>query len=95
MTSEWSRNLSGRDPARHDDSAFTLSAREWTVATAAAGRERSKEIAARLGLSARTVDNHLANIYRKLGVSGRDALRQELESLQAEGWSAPTDPASA
>lgn len=95
LTSEWSRNLSGRDPARHDDSAFTLSAREWTVATAAAGRERSKEIAARLGVSARTVDNHLANIYRKLGVSGRDALRQELESLQAEGWSAPNDPASA
>lgn len=52
----------------------TLSAREWEVARAAASRERSKEIAARLGLSVKTVENHLSSVYRKLGVSGRDEL---------------------
>nr|WP_295845809.1 LuxR C-terminal-related transcriptional regulator [uncultured Microbacterium sp.] len=29
-----------------------------------------------LGLSHRTVENHLAAVYRKLGVSGRDELRE-------------------
>ncbi len=58
--------------------ATELSDREWAVARAAAGRERSREIADRLGLSVRTVDNHLRNIYRKLGVSSRDELGREL-----------------
>lgn len=51
-----------------------LTARELDVARMAAARSRSREIAERLGLSVRTVDNHLARIYRKLGVSGRDEL---------------------
>jgi DNA-binding CsgD family transcriptional regulator len=55
-----------------------LTERERAVAEAAAGRESSKEIADRLGLSVRTVDNHLANVYRKLGVGGRAELRGEL-----------------
>lgn len=56
-----------------DDEAM-LSSREWQIARAAAMRRRSREIATELGLSARTVDNHLARIYRKLGISGRDDL---------------------
>lgn len=56
-----------------------LTAREWSIATAAAGRERNREIADRLGLSLRTVENHLANVYRKLGVRGRDELSSVLD----------------
>jgi DNA-binding CsgD family transcriptional regulator len=63
---------------RPRDSSITLTGRERTVAEAAAGRESSKEIAARLGLSVRTVETHLANVYRKLGVSNRADLRNEL-----------------
>jgi DNA-binding CsgD family transcriptional regulator len=55
-----------------------LTAREWQVARAAADRLRSREIADALGLSVRTVDNHLASAYRKLGVSGRDELARML-----------------
>jgi DNA-binding CsgD family transcriptional regulator len=36
------------------------------------------EIASRRGCSPRTVANHLASAYRKLGVSGRRALRAYL-----------------
>ncbi len=59
----------------------TLSARELEVGMLAAKRLRSKEIAERCGLSVRTIDNHLANVYRKLGVSGRDELVEELRAL--------------
>lgn len=48
-----------------------LTERELVIARAAAMRRRSHEIAAELGLSVRTVDNHLGNIYRKLGVRNR------------------------
>ncbi len=58
-----------------------LTEREWDIARAAARRERSREIAERLGVSVRTVDNHLASVYRKLGVSGRAELENELREL--------------
>jgi DNA-binding CsgD family transcriptional regulator len=58
--------------------AAGLSSRELAIARLAADRERNREIAERLGISPRTVENHLANIYRKLSVSGRDELRELL-----------------
>lgn len=58
--------------------AAVLSAREEEVATLAASGLASKEISARLGISVRTVSNHLQNVYTKLGISGRDDLRSLL-----------------
>lgn len=51
-----------------------LSAREAEVAHLAAAGMTSKEIAERLYLSPRTVENHLQRVYTKLGVAGRDDL---------------------
>ena len=64
--------------ARSARSETGLTEREWVIAQAAARRERSREIADRLGVSVRTVDNHLASVYRKLGISGRSELESEL-----------------
>jgi len=61
--------------------ADELTEREWTIARAAASRKRSREIGEQLGLSVRTVDNHLARVYRKLGVKGRVELEEFLSEL--------------
>jgi len=50
-----------------------LTGRELEVLKAVARGERSKEIAARLGISERTVKAHLASIYNRLGVDSRAA----------------------
>lgn len=60
-----------------------LTVREWQVARRAATRMRSREIAEDLGLSVRTVDNHLAACFRKLGVGSRDELAQSLDASVA------------
>jgi DNA-binding CsgD family transcriptional regulator len=57
-----------------EDAPQTLTGREREIVALAAQRLRSREIAERLGVSVRTVDNHLGSAYRKLGVRGRDAL---------------------
>ena len=49
----------------------SLTDREFEVLRAVAQGERSKEIAADLGISERTVKAHLASIYQKLGVDSR------------------------
>ena len=59
-------------------SSDVLTSRELEIARAAADRKRSREIAEQLGLSSRTVDNHLRAVYRKLGISGRDELAAAL-----------------
>lgn len=51
----------------------SLTARESEVLRAAAEGLRSKEIAAALDISERTVKAHLTNIYNKLGVDSRAA----------------------
>ena len=55
------------------DSTFNLTDREFEVLESVARGERSKEVAANLGISERTVKAHLASIYNKLGVDSRAA----------------------
>jgi len=51
----------------------SLTEREQEVLEAVARGERSKEVAAHLGISERTVKAHLASIYNKLDVDSRAA----------------------
>jgi DNA-binding CsgD family transcriptional regulator len=57
-----------------------LTAREREVALLAARGRSSREIGDHLGLSTRTVDTHLARVYRKLGIGGRAELAAALDS---------------
>jgi two-component system, NarL family, response regulator YdfI len=56
-----------------NEPATILTDRESQVLEGVARGERSKEIAARLGISERTVKAYLASIYDKLGVDSRAA----------------------
>jgi NarL family two-component system response regulator YdfI len=60
---------SGRE--RGQAGEINLTERELEVLEGAADGERNKEIAARLGISERTVKAHLTSIYNKLGVDSR------------------------
>ena len=66
-----------------------LTPRELDVAARALEGRSSREIAGSLYLSVRTVDNHLASVYRKLGLSGRDELMSVFEAIVASGSSGP------
>ena len=55
-----------------------LTRREREIAVLAASGLSSRQIAERLVVSVRTVDNHLQRAYRKLGVSRRQDLAQVL-----------------
>jgi DNA-binding CsgD family transcriptional regulator len=68
-----------------------LTPREREVAVLAAARASSRDIADRLDLSVRTVDNHLGRAYAKLGVSSR----AELAALLTPRQAAPAPPAEA
>jgi DNA-binding CsgD family transcriptional regulator len=60
--------------------AVPLSGREREIAMLAAAGIASKDIADRLFLSVRTVNNHLQHAYTKLGVSSRADLAQIMGS---------------
>jgi DNA-binding CsgD family transcriptional regulator len=55
-----------------------LTGREREVAELAASGVASKDIADRLFLSVRTVENHLQHAYAKLGLTGREQLEPVL-----------------
>jgi DNA-binding NarL/FixJ family response regulator len=56
------------------DGRAALTAAELRVAEAAAAGRTNREIAAALFLSVRTVETHLASVYRKLGLRTRTQL---------------------
>ena len=55
-----------------------LTDREYQVARLASEGLKSSDIAHRLVLSVRTVNNHLSRVYAKLGVAGRNELPEAL-----------------
>lgn len=66
-------------PALRDiETQAVLSSREIEVAALAAAGLANKDIALRLSVSVRTVENHLQRVYEKLGVARRADLGQAL-----------------
>ncbi|WP_320775901.1 helix-turn-helix transcriptional regulator [Streptomyces sp. CRN 30] len=61
-----------------------LTAQERQIAVLAASGLTNKQIAERLFLSPRTIGSHLYQLYRKLGISSRTALRDALNALDPE-----------
>jgi DNA-binding CsgD family transcriptional regulator len=68
------RRLISARPAETSPNFSGLSPRELEVARLAGGGMTDREIAARLVLSVRTIESHLASTYRKLAVSSRTEL---------------------
>ena len=65
---------SGRTVAAVDVSALPLTGREKQIVSLVAAGKTNTEISFVLDISARTVQKHLENIFRKLGVESRLAL---------------------
>ncbi len=66
-----SRLLQAASAPAASTNPFNLTEREREVLAAVALGERSKEIAAKLHITERTVKAHLASIYQKMGVDSR------------------------
>lgn len=69
----------------------SLTIRERQIARLAATGLTSRDIAAELSVSPRTVDTHLSRIYRKLGITSRAALASRVSASQAS--QSPQPPA--
>lgn len=80
----WARELLPEDsgartpPFTEMPDQIPLTRREREVALLAAGGMTSREIGDHLFISVRSVDNHLARIYTKLGISRRSELSSVL-----------------
>jgi len=77
-------HAAGLAPQRDGAAAAALTPQEYQVALRAASGMTNKQIAERLGITHRTVGAHLEQIFPKLAINSRAALREAL---------AATDPA--
>lgn len=89
----WSRQVrfevraaGNRAPSRRGESSAALTARERLIAELAAGGKSTRDIAAELSISARTVEAHLYRVFRKLLISRRSELGPALR-IPAERYS--------
>ena len=82
------RTRPGRSEVTNLDS---LTGRELEIARLIAALKTNPEIAAALFLSPKTVESHIRNIFRKLGVTSRVQVARAVERADAEdGASSPT-----
>ena len=70
--------------AKADAGLASLTPQQRQIALLAAAGHTNKEIAARLFLSPRTVSTHLYQVFPKLGITSRAALRDALAELPPE-----------
>lgn len=61
----------------------SLTAREREVARLAAAGRSARQVADLLTISERTVESHIASVYRKLGVASRAELARHAELLES------------
>ncbi len=74
--------VGARPPTRPaSQGAQGLTGREWDVLERVAARKSNKAIARELGISARTVERHLTNIFRKLDTESRVDLADLVRTL--------------
>ena len=76
------RRTSPGDPLA--DGVGSLTERELQVARLIADHRTNPEIAAELFLSKKTVETHVRNMFRKLGVSSRNAIARAVESADRQ-----------
>ncbi|GAA2916720.1 hypothetical protein GCM10020221_10850 [Streptomyces thioluteus] len=81
MLPDWADRERDEDP----DVRAGLTSREREVVSLAVARLSNQEIAGRLVLSVRTVENHLYRAYGKLGVTTRTELAGRLGAQSAGG----------
>jgi DNA-binding CsgD family transcriptional regulator/tetratricopeptide (TPR) repeat protein len=83
----------GEVPLRRSAEATTaLTAQEFCVAELVSTGATTKEIAAELFLSPRTVDAHLRNIFKKLGLTSRRELRaHRFSEVKANSYARPVE----
>jgi DNA-binding NarL/FixJ family response regulator len=65
----------GETVRRYEDSPARLTPQELQVAQLVATGASTKSVAAQLYISLRTVDSHLRQVFTKLGIASRAALR--------------------
>ncbi len=70
--------------SKADSGLASLTPQQRQIALLAAAGHTNKEIAARLFLSPRTVSTHLYQVFPKLGITSRAALRDALADIPPE-----------